>query len=79
MIQEWVYPVAKSTNIMLFAIVIMLFAIVIAFVSTGMGIVVFGVACIGVFTGVCGLAWDDRAATQASDDPAKPVAAREEQ
>lgn len=70
---------AKSTNILLFAIVIMLFAIVLAFVSTGMGIVVFGVAFIGVFIGVIGLAWDDRPATQASDEPAEPIAAREEQ
>lgn len=52
---------AKSTNIMLFAIVLMLFAIVLALISTGMGIVVFGIAFIGVFAGVCGLAWDDRA------------------
>ena len=69
---------AKSTNIMLFAIVIMLFAIVLAFVSTGMGIVVFGVAFVGVVIGVCGLAWDDRAGVQASNEPAEPTAAREE-
>lgn len=50
----------KSTNIMLFAIVIMLFAVVFHLISTGIDGFTFMIAIIGVVVGLAGLFWDDR-------------------
>jgi hypothetical protein len=58
----------KSTNILLFAIVVMLFAIVFHFVSTGIDWLTFIIAIIGVAIGLIGLFWDDRQAQSARRD-----------
>jgi hypothetical protein len=60
---------AKSTNIMLFAILIVLFALVFQ-LATGVGIISVGIAILGALVGVVGLSWTY--APVQPDEPSKP-------
>ena len=57
----------KSTNIMLFAIILMLFALVFHLMSSQLDGLMFLVAVVGVFVGVVGLLWDNRQAATVSE------------
>lgn len=64
----------KSTNIMLFAIILMLFALVFHLMSNQLDGLMFLVAVVGVFAGVVGLLWDNRQAATVSHAAAQDAA-----
>lgn len=52
---------AKSTNLILFAVLIMLFAILFQISSTGMGVISIVIGLVGLFVGWMGVNWADHA------------------